>query len=67
MEWLKFKLPGKVTEFTSFENPKFYSSLELAVRYVKIDELFYKANILSIFDINITIVLTTMYIIYQTY
>jgi len=32
MEWLKLKLPVNSTEFTPFENPKLYSSLELAVR-----------------------------------
>lgn len=32
MEWLKLKLPVNITEFTSIENPKLYSSLELAVR-----------------------------------
>lgn len=35
MEWLKSKLPVNATEFTSFENPKLYSSLELAVRWAR--------------------------------
>ncbi|XP_050420010.1 cytoplasmic dynein 2 heavy chain 1 [Adelges cooleyi] len=35
MEWLKKKLPTNATEFISFENPKFHSSLELAIRFGK--------------------------------